>query len=157
MKITTKVGAAAVGVGVIVRQVNRSRVRATDDADAEPRSRWRFVTINRAVDDIAPNGVLPQPLAELGDSVDVRISPAADGKGTELGARLRSREPSATARLSGQDPRQAVRSALRQSKQLLEVGEVLRVDPQPAGHRTPTPTGKILENITQRAGGEGVL
>lgn len=157
MKMTTKLAAAAIGVGVIIRQVSRSRARPAAGADAEPRSGWRVVTVNRAAGEIAPDGVLPPPLAELGDAVDVRISPAAGGKGTELAARLRSGEPPATARLSGQDPRLAVRSALRQSKQLLEVGEVLRVDPQPAGQRTPTPAGKMLDAITQRAGGEGVL
>ena len=44
-----------------------------------------------------------------------------------------------------------------EAKELLEVGEVLRVDPQPAGHRPVTPAGKALDAITRRAGGEGVL
>jgi hypothetical protein len=115
------------------------------------------VTINKPASEVAPGGVLPPPLAELGDAVEVRVTEAPDGKGTELAARLRDGEPPAAARLTGQDPRQDVRSALRLSKQLIEVGEVLRVDPQPAGHRTPTPAGKALDAITRRAGGEGVL
>ena len=162
MRTTIKVAAIAAGAGIIIQQVSRSRVRAPADGNgAEPRNRWRAVTVNKAPGEVAPDGNLPEPLADLGDSVEVRITPAADSKGTELAARLREPEPSGAgaipARLSGQDPRQAVRAALRESKQLLEVGEVLRVDPQPAGDRTPTPTGKLLEVATRRAGGEGVV
>ena len=64
---------------------------------------------------------------------------------------------SAAARLSGNDPRQRVRAALREAKQLIEVGEVLRVDPAPHGRRSPTPTGAVVEAATKRAGGEGLL
>jgi hypothetical protein len=162
MKVSVKAAAAMAAAGVIVQQVSRSRARVpADGGGAEPRNRWRAVTVNKPAGEIAPNGDLPAPLADLGDAVEVRITPAADSKGTELAARLRHPEPSgvgaAAARLRGDDPRQAVRSALRRSKQLLEVGEILRVDPQPAGDRTPTPTGKVLEAITKRAGAEGVL
>ena len=150
MKVsTTLAAAAAVGVGVIVRQVARSRVRApVAGAQAEPRSRWRAVTVNKPPGEIAPDGALPEPLAELGDAVEIRITKAPDAKGTEIAVRLRdSRHGDA-----GQ-----VRSALRRSKQLIEVGEVLRLDPQPAGRRAPTPAGKVLDAITRRAGAEGVL
>lgn len=162
MRTTIKVAAIAAGAGIIIQQVSRSRVRAPADGNGvEPRNRWHAVTVNKAPGEVAPDGNLPEPLADLGDSVEVRITPAADSKGTELAARLREPEPSGAgaipARLSGRDPRQAVRAALRESKQLLEVGEVLRVDPQPAGDRTPTPMGKLLETATRRAGGEGVL
>jgi hypothetical protein len=159
MKFITKLAAAAVGVGVgvVVRQVRRSRARPEADASREPRSRWRAVTVNKPASEVAPDGALPPPLAELGDAVEVRITAASDGKGTELSARLRDGEPSAAARLVGRDRRQDVRSALRRSKQLIEVGEVLRVDPQSAGYRPPTPAGKVLEAVTRRAGGEGVL
>jgi uncharacterized membrane protein len=164
MKTSIKVAAAAAGLGVLVREVRRSRVRpyaAADGDDAGARNRWRAVTINQPEDQVAPGGALPPPLAELGDAVEVRISPAADGKGTELAARLREPEPSGpgggVARLTGDDPRQDVRDALRRSKQLLETGEVLRVDPQPTGRRTSTPASKLLGAVTRRAGSEGVL
>ena len=108
-----------------------------------------------------PESRVPGPLAELGDLVEVEVRTAPGGKGTELRARLRSPEAtgvaSAAARLSGDDPRQRVRAALREAKQLIEVGEVLRVDPTPHGRRTPTPTGAAVERATKRAGGEGVL
>ena len=86
---------------------------------------------------------------------------APGGKGSELRARLRSPEPtgaaSAAARLSGDDPRQQVCAALRKAKQLIEVGEVLRVDPTPHGRRTSTPFGAVVDVATKRAAGEGVL
>lgn len=161
MKNTIKMAAAAAGAGFAVSQIRRSRTRnETSGARAEPRNRWRAVTVNKPVDEVAPNGSLPRPLASLSDWVEVRITPAADAKGTEIAARLRYPEPSGPgavpSRLAGTDPRQAVRSALRESKQLIEVGEVLRVEPQPAGDRTPTPAGKILDAVTRRAGAEGV-
>jgi hypothetical protein len=119
------------------------------------------VTINRGPADVMPEDHLPRPLAELGDLVEVEVRPAPGGKGSELRARLRNPEPtgaaSAAARLSGDDPRQRVRAALREAKQLIEVGEVLRVDPAPHGHRPPTPAGKLVEFATERAPGEGVL
>ena len=46
---------------------------------------------------------------------------------------------------------------IRDSKQLAEVGEVLRVDPQPHGTRKATPQGAALEGAAARAPKEGVL
>ena len=164
MKTSIKVAAAAAGLGVLVREVSRSRVRpdtAVAADGAEPRNRWRAVTINKPEDEVAPGGTLPPPLAGLGDAIEVRVSRAPDGKGTELAARLREPEPSgaraSVSRVTGDDPRQQVRAALRESKQLLETGEVLRVDPQPTGRRTSTPGSKLLGAVTRRAGAEGVL
>jgi hypothetical protein len=158
------IGAAVVAVGagaaVVVPQIQR-RIAGGAGEVAEPRSRWRAVTINRSPEEVMPDNRVPTPLIELGDIVEVQVRPAPGGRGSELRARLRSSEPSgaasAAARLSGDDPRQRVRAALRQAKQLLEVGEVLRVDPTPHGHRPPTPTGKLVEFATRRAGEEGVL
>jgi hypothetical protein len=50
-----------------------------------------------------------------------------------------------------------IRAALRRSKQLIEVGEVLRVDPAPHGRRSPSPLGAIVEGATRRADKEGLL
>lgn len=102
---------------------------------------------------------LPPPLAELGDRIEVRVRAAAGDKGTELAARLRDRAPSGSAasRLSGRDPRAELRSALRRAKQLIEVGEVLVVDPVPHGERTASPGGTLLESWTRTAPKAGVL
>ena len=144
--------------GVVLRRALQSSRRSADD---ESKRRWRSVTVNKGPQEVMPNGQVPGPLAALGDRIEVQVRDAPGRKGTELAARLRVPEPtgarSARARISGDDPRQQVRSALRQAKQLVEVGEVLRVDPTPHGHRPPTPTGKLVDVATRRAGGEGVL
>jgi hypothetical protein len=158
---TTATAVVAVGGGaaLLIRQLQR-RAAAGAGAAAEPRSRWRAVTINRSPEEVMPDGP-PGPLAELGDLVEVEVRAAPGGKGSELRARLRSPEPtgaaSVAARLSGDDPRQRVRAALREAKQLIEVGEVLRVDPTPHGRRTATPTGAFVDLATDRAPGEGLL
>ncbi|HEX2317090.1 MAG TPA: hypothetical protein VHJ17_25315, partial [Thermomonospora sp.] len=58
-------------------------------------------------------------------------------------------------RMRGDDPRQAVRSALREAKSLVETGEVVLPDAPPTTR--PTPGGKVLDLATRRAGGEGRL
>ncbi|MDZ5661766.1 hypothetical protein SFC79_08330 [Nocardioides sp. S-58] len=154
----SKVREAARGVVSRLQQTLAETPVAMDD---EARSRWRSVTINRRQDEVMPSGKLPGPLAALGDSVEVEVRPAPGGKGTELAARLRTAGPtgprSVPASSEDEDPRERVRSALREAKQLIEVGEVLRVDPAPHGHRPPTPGGKLVESATRHAGGEGVL
>lgn len=148
------------GAVVLVRRLQQ-QASGGGGAGAEPRSRWRSVTVNRSPEEVMPDNRAPAPLAELGELVDVEVRRAPGDKGSELRARLRAPEPSgpasAAARLSGNDPRQRVRAALREAKQLIEVGEVLRVDPAPHGRRSPTPTGAIVEAATKRAAGEGLL
>ncbi|AVT35036.1 hypothetical protein C6361_33960 [Plantactinospora sp. BC1] len=93
-------------------------------------SRSYAVTIDRPPAELAPDGQLPEPLAGLGPGVTVTVRPAPGGRGTELVAVLCEDEPPPLARLSawltGEDRREAVRTALRQAKQLAETGEVLR-------------------------------
>ncbi len=150
------------GAGQLIHQLQR-RLGGDGNgaADAEPRSRWHSVTINKSPDEVMLAGRLPDPLLALGDRIEVQVRIAPGDKGTELAARLRQTEPgglaSVGARLSGDDPRQQVRAALRQAKQLIEVGEVLRVDPAPHGTRSAAPTGKLVDLATRRAGGEGLL
>jgi hypothetical protein len=155
---TSKVTQAVRGV---VSRLQEAVGGGPTSLDGEARSRWRSVTINRSPQEVMPGGTLPGPLAALGDAVEVEVRPAPGGKGTELAARLRAAGPTGPRPVpdpgAGDDPREQVRSALRQAKQLIEVGEVLRVDPQPHGHRPATPTGKLVESATRHAGGEGVL
>jgi hypothetical protein len=149
---------AARAGGTVVRQV-RSAIdpSAARPAGAGlPESGWLFVTVYREPSDV-DTVQLPAPLAEFGDRIEVRFRAAADGKGTELGARLRD-QPSGSAlgRLSGSDPQADLRSALRKAKQIIEVGEVLAVDPAPHGKRTATPGGVLLEAWTKVAPKAGV-
>jgi hypothetical protein len=148
---------AGVGAGVVA--VRRIAGRQFGNGARDSQDRWHTVTVNRPPDQVAPDGRLPDPLAELGDAVEVQIRPAPGGRGTELAARLRGAVPSGlggvAARAAGNDPRQNLRAALRQSKQLLETGEVLRPDEPPTTRRTLW--NLPLELATRHAGGEGRL
>jgi hypothetical protein len=122
--------------------------------------RWHVVTVNRPPDEVLPGGRRPEPLSELGDAVDVRAVPAPGDRGTELGARLREgaslpppRDDGAT--VDGNEPRQRVRTALRNSKQLLETGEILR--PDNLGTARTTLLNLPLTIATRVARGEGIL
>jgi hypothetical protein len=149
---------AGVSAGVIVGRRIVSR-QAGNGAAAQVPDRWHSVTVNRPPEEVAPEGRPPEPLAALGDAVEVRVRPAPGGRGTELAARLRQHVPAgaaeALARAVGSDPRQGLRAALRQSKQLLETGEVLSPDEPSTTRRTLR--SLPLELATRRAGGEGRL
>ncbi|MCH1866530.1 hypothetical protein [Nocardioides sp. CFH 31398] len=120
-------------------------------------SGWLSVTVLCEPDDVREDA-LPGPLAILVDRIEVRVRPAPADKGTELSVRFRDRPPRASLprRLVGDDPEAELRSALRRSKQLIEVGEVLVVDPAPHGQRPATPTGMVVESWTRAAPGGGV-
>jgi hypothetical protein len=155
-----KLASQAVRAGeTLVRQV-RSAIDPSGRRPAgagRPASGWLAVTVLREPSEFDAAD-LPAPLEELRDQIEVRVRPAPDGKGTELRARMRDRVPSGTAvdRLSGGDPESDLRSARRRAKQLLEVGEVLVVDPAPHGERTETPGGALLEAWTRVAPKAGV-
>lgn len=171
-RVTTT--AAVLGAGaLVVRRVRAARhaggrpderTGGRPDGDrAHPHqdgTRWQPVTVLGDPDDVAPGGRLPAPLARLGTRVETRVRPAPGGRGTEIAARLRGPAPTgvlgAAARLRGTDPRQRLRSALREAKQLVEVGEVLVVDPAPHGRRGLVGTA-LVGTATRLAGREGVL
>ncbi|MET7906314.1 hypothetical protein ABZS86_34640 [Streptomyces sp. NPDC005355] len=142
----------AAGAVVVMRRVKaRPPAEATGD-------RWLTVTINRAPHDVQADK-LPTPLQEYGDRIETRIGPAPGDRGTELAVRLKRPPPHAAhsvpARLSGQDPRQELRRALREVKALLEAGEVMRADAPPTTRETPG--GKLIGLLSRRSSGEGVL
>ncbi len=149
-------GLVAGGGAVVV--IRRWR-GASRGAAGGRRDRWHTVTINRPPDEVAPNGRLPEPLAKLGGTVEVQARPAPGDRGTEVAARLRDPVPSgpgeAAARFKGQDPRGPVRRALRDSRALLERGEVLSPDKPPTTH--PGPGGKLIAALAGRAREEGGL
>ena len=156
--MTTTAQRAARAGGTVVRQV-RSVLNPARERPAEPgetTSGWLTVTVLCDATDLEAMQ-LPAPLAELGDEIEVRLRPAPGDRGTELAARLTD-QPSGGKhrRLSGSDPQAELRSALRRAKQLIEVGEVLAVDPAPHGKRTPTPGGALLEAFTKVAPKGGV-
>lgn len=152
MRMLSKVVLLA-GAAAAAARLGRMAVGRTEgwpDAD-----RWLAVTVYRSPDEVGQADRPPEPLAELGDRIEVRIQPASGGKGTELAARLREPVPTGlAARLGGQDPRQQVRQALREAKSLLETGEVVQPDP-PSTH--PGPGGTVVRLASRRAAGEGRL
>ncbi len=164
----TAAAAAAASAGLIVRRLQDSGRpagaaggRSGGGAGKDGGNRWRSVTVLLPADQVMPEGSPPAPLAALGDLIEVRVSPAPADRGTELSARLRAPEPAglgaAAGRVKGDDPVQRVRAALRESKQLLETGEILLLDPAPHGERSGGIGSKVLDVATRRAGGEGLL
>ena len=154
------------GVGAGVLAVRRMTRQSGNGSGARAPDRWHSVTVNRPLrrpqsppEEVAPEGRLPEPLAELGDAVEVRLRQAPGDRGTEVAARLRDGAPAGpggvVARAAGTDPRQDLRSALRRAKQLLETGEVLSPDQPPTTRRTLR--NLPLELAGRRAGGEGRL
>ncbi|BCB73775.1 hypothetical protein GCM10022251_13990 [Phytohabitans flavus] len=146
------VGAAGVAAASSVLAArSRERQLASDP-------RWHVLTVHKALDEMraAP---LPPPLAELGEAVQIELRRAAGDKGTEIAVRLREGEPSGlssvTARLTDQDPRRAVRRALREAKSIIETGEVLKPDTQTSTRRTVV--NRPLEYASRHGREEGLL
>jgi hypothetical protein len=159
MEMAARVAGAA-GEAVVRRATEY--LHATGDGhrgDDETTMRWRVVTINAPAEEICPGGKLPAPLAELGEQIEWTLRPAPGDKGTELAARLKMPEPSGVtgtaARVAGTDPRQKLREALRNSKMLVETGEILQPDRPGSTH--PSPLGLPIRLAVRRARGEGRL
>jgi len=140
--------------------LRRRRSRAPECADEEAVSdpfRWQSVTILATPDEVAPHGRLPAPLAELAAMIDTRVEPAPGGRGSQLAARTRPGPKPDSALWKGEDPTRRIRSALQHAKQLIEVGEVLSVEPQPAGKRRRRAAGLLVDLMTGDADQEGVV
>ncbi|MGW5266234.1 hypothetical protein ACWEQG_35105 [Microbispora sp. NPDC004025] len=147
---------AAAGLGAARWAASRRRV-PTGAKDPLESSRWLGVTVNRPPDEVAPGGNLPDPLARV--DAEVRMNRAPGDRGTEIYARPREHRAGADgvlARLRGDDPRTAIRTALRETKSLLETGDVLRSDEE-LGTTRPTMPGKVLDMALGRAAEGGRL
>jgi type II secretory pathway pseudopilin PulG len=109
--------------------------------------RWHAVTVNRPAEVVAPGGQLPGPLAELGETIEVRLVPAPGDRGTEVHARL----------AGGGDKQRLrqLRTALRDAKQLVETGEILSPDKPATTKRTLL--SRPLEYATAHGKGDGLL
>jgi len=154
----TRAATTLVAVGVTGWAARRVLTRrAAHNSPAAEQSRWRFVTVNVSPTEVRADGLLPEPLRNLGPETEIVIRPAPGDKGTEIGVKLTAGEPTgakaAAARFAGKDPRQEVRKALRDAKQLLEAGEIL--SPDRPGTTKKTLTGKPLELAIAHAKGEG--
>lgn len=155
MGMKTAVAAGAVGVAA-AGLVARSLVRQRRDSEGDGRhpEGWKAVTV---LGDAAgfTEGGYPAPLQRLSELLEIRLDPAPGDKGFEVHARIR--EGADAKELLGDDPDQALRTALRDAKQLFETGEVLRPKPRPHGHRPRTHLGGAVDKAEDEAKGEGVL
>ncbi|WP_286989295.1 hypothetical protein [Thermomonospora sp. CIF 1] len=136
---------AALAAGLAVGVARRMKARATGRAPCgDDAGRWLTVTVNRPPELLSKH--LPEPLARLRNSIELRIQTAPGGRGAEVAARPRN---GLSAAGGPQEARQAVRTALREAKALAETGEVLLPD-EPAAARPVRP-----ETVTAHAAGEG--
>jgi hypothetical protein len=103
--------------------------------------RRHVITVFRPLEKVRDN--LPETLNRRGDfAVDLRAAPG--GRGTEISAQASA----------GSVSHGDLRRALRESRSLLEVGEVL----QPGGPTTePTMLNRPLRAVTRRGRAEGLL
>ena len=134
------------------------RIGLGDPEPDEDQQRWLVVTVEGPPELVAPEGALPGPLADFGDTIEVQLRPAPGDQGTELAARVRSDDGSGPA--DATDPkelRRQLRAALRQAKQLVEVGEVLVAGPRPEGFRPRTLAGRLVDRAERGADQGGVL
>jgi alkylated DNA nucleotide flippase Atl1 len=137
--------AAVTGAGALVVGRIAAARRTREDL-----SRWRVVTVQRDPGDVGTDGSVPGPLAEL-RGVEVKVDAAPGDRGTELRARY---SPKAKPGDRAEAVRR-LRSALREAKQVLEAGEVLRPDGPSTTRRTAT--NAALRWATRNGRGEGRL
>ncbi|MFI7072626.1 hypothetical protein [Micromonospora sediminicola] len=161
MRALVKAAVITIG-GVVLRRflLPSGRQWSWQQAPSKRREpRWHVVTVNPLREELTPDSPLPEPLARLSDTAEVRIRRAAGDRGIELAARLRdgARSPvtAGARRLAGRDPNQAIRAALREAKQVLETGEVLRPDSPPTTQTTMV--NKPLQMATRLGRREGRL
>lgn len=156
MGVKTAVAVGAVGVaaaGLVARSLVKSK-KETDGDGRHPEG-WKAVTILGDAAEFTRSGY-PEPLGRMADVLDIRVDAAPGDKGFEVHARLRE-GADATAAVGDEDPEQALRAALRDTKQVIETGEILRATPRPHGHRPPTLFGAAVDEAEDDAKGEGVL
>jgi hypothetical protein len=137
-RIAALTAATAAAGTVTYRAIEGRRVRSR----RLPAGARHAITVFRPLHEIT--GSLPAPLADLGDAVEVEMRTAPGERGTEIFARA----------VDGRTGPGAIRAALRESRSLLETGEVLR----PGGPTTaPTPLNRPLRAATRHAREEGLL
>lgn len=127
-------GAAGLVAAAAARRIRQART--TDD-------RWHSITVNREPEEV---GSQPQPLHDLGETIQIRVRPAPGGRGTEIAARCVD---------AGPDGVRALRRALRETRTLVETGELLLPDAPPTTRRTPL--GAPLAYATRHGRQEGRL
>jgi len=124
--------AAGVAATTVAARRVMSRMPRLPGSTQEPD--WLVATIYRAPTDITTDQGLPEPLARLGDAIDVQIRPAPGDRGTEVS--VRPRLVGSQSRSARRDAWRTARLALREAKQLAETGEILEPDEPPTTRAT---------------------
>ena len=104
--------------------------------------RTHAVTVFRPVEYVSAN--MPEQLTALSDQADVRLEAAPGERGTRILVRP----------IDGRTSDGDIRRALRESRSLLEVGEVLRPG---VATTEPTPLNKPLRKVTEHGREGGLL
>lgn len=147
--IGTGIAATAVSWGrKLAGAVPGSRPSGWPASGRQDPRRWRAVTVALNPDQVE----IPAPLRDLGDAIEVRTRPAPGDRGTEIHARLTGDRSEA---IDGRDALEALRQALRESKQLLEIGWIHHANVNRTSH--PTPLNAPLREATEHAQGSGRL
>jgi hypothetical protein len=148
---------AAVTAGAAATPAVRRLVRAVGaGAGAGDADRWHTVTVLCPPKEAEARR--DTPLAALGDAVEVRVVPAPGDRGSELHARLAPAGDGNGRRGGTQNVAERVeelRTALRETKQVLEIGWV--VQPDRPGTTRPTALNAPLRAVTAHARGRGWL
>lgn len=145
-KLTTLAGAAVLaGAAPAVRRVLRAARPAGEDLD-----RWHAVTVLCPSEEAEARR--DTPLAALGDAVEVSVRRAPGERGSEVRARL---APAVAAGGDAGERLEELRTALRETRQVLEIGWVVSAD-RPATSR-PTPLNAPLRAAIAHGKGRGRL
>lgn len=115
----------AAGTALAITAV-AAAVRAARRHTHPPVARREAVTVAVTMDRLTAGADLPPPLRHLSEHAEVRYRTAPAGRGTEIHV---------TALPDGSTL--DLRAELRTVKQILEVGEPLRVEPRPTARRGP--------------------
>lgn len=142
--------ALAAGTKIVQKMMDKAPAGWPGAEGKSDPDRWRGVTVYRTREEVGTD--LPEPLARLGDAIEVRMETAPGDRGTEIYARLTG---DGSEKIDDLDPLEALRIALREAKQLLEVGYVLEPDRNTTSE--PTALNAPLRKATEHARGEGRL
>ncbi|MFB4351891.1 hypothetical protein RAC69_01990 [Microbacterium sp. LS_15] len=153
VKTAVSVAIAGVAAGLVARKLVRDKQDSAGDG-RHPEG-WKAVSVLGDAESFG-NGAYPEPLQRLAGALEIRTSPAPADKGFEVHARVRG-DADVAAVFGDEDPEQSLRAALRDAKQLVETGEILRSTPRPHGHRTATVFGAVVDKAEAEAKDGGVL
>jgi hypothetical protein len=121
--------AIGIGAGVLaIRRMYQMRIKTQA-------GRWHTVTVNKPYSELSTAGQMPEPLAMLDEIIEIDLRPAPRNQGTEIAGRIKHPDGEAAA-----GDLHRLRKALRNSKSLLETGEILGPD-------RPSTTRRTLFNL----------